>query len=204
MANELGIYQLLRNILSKSTVIEGRFAILHGVAADINTTDFGQQVKDVLDGLKVSKKYPAVVMSPPYETQNVDDRGWTTYRFDMFFLTLSQRTGDGEIKNRDIETNLSNHTKEQDWKDMREVAGNFVKKLREITRVPPVCSILREVYGSRNEYKRLTVKANDNLNGIFLSFDMQVAEDYCTFTDYAEDAVIEIPEDFSPHPLHKH
>jgi hypothetical protein len=203
MANELGVYDLFRNILAASTVIEGRFFVLHGVSAEMNSTNMGQLLTDALDSYKEEKKYPCVVLSPPYETEPNDDRGWSVLRFDMYFLTLHHRTGDGDLKTPDTESNISLHTKEMDWKDMRQVAGNFKKKLRELTRVPPLANQFREHAGSGNTYYRLTYKMNDNVNGIKLVFDMQMANDYCSLDDYASDAVIEIPE-LSPHKLHKH
>lgn len=203
MANELGVYQLFKNILSASMVIEGRFVILNRIAADMNSSNFGEDVNDALGGLTTSKKYPAVVMTPPIETSINDDKGMYTMRFDMYFLTKYGITGDGDVKSKDLETNRSLHTKEQDWKDMREVAANFRRKLRELIRRPPVCNEIREVKDSRDEYYRITYKMNDNVNGIKLCFELQLVDDCNALADYDNDVEIEIP-DLSPHPLHKH
>ena len=204
MANELGIYQLFRNILAASLVIEGRFFILATTGQEINSSNMGEIVKDAMDGMVAAKKYPAAAMLPPVELQVVNDKGWSTFKFTMFFLTLSGRTGDGGIKDPHPETNISQHTKEMDWKDMREVAGCFRKKLREVTRFPPLPNIFREHVPGMDQYLRLTVKGNDSLNGIMLVFEMQLADGLCgELTDYDPAADIVIP-DFNTHPLHKH
>ncbi len=203
MANELGVYQLFKNILSASTVIEGRFVILNRIAADMNSSNFGEDVLDALGGLTVKKKYPAVVMMAPYETSLNDGKRTSSMKFEMYFLTKDGVTGDGNVKNRDVETNRTTHTKEEDWKDMREVAGNFRIKLREIVGKPPVCNQVREVKDSRDEYSRITYKMNDNVNGVKLCFELQLVDDCTPLADYDEDAEIVVP-DLSPHPLHKH
>lgn len=198
--NELGVYQLFKNILAKSLVMQGRFVVLKD-AGDINATNFGQIVQDALSGLTETKKYPAVVMLPPYETEVDNDRDMSTWRIDMLFLCLYKRTGDGDIKTPDTQTNLSQHTYQMDWKDMRECAGDFRKVLRNIIRVPPLPNTIREKKGGLTSYRRVTLKGNDVLNGIHMTFELQLWEDNCVLADYPNGYVIDIP-DFKPHPLH--
>lgn len=201
MANELGLYQLFKNIFAISTVIEGRFHVLAD-KQDIDSTNFAEIIKDALDGLKVEKKYPCVVMLAPTESEQVNDKGWSTYHCKLYFCTLYRRTGDGGIKTPDIQLNISEHTKEMDWKDMREVAGNFRKILRSLIGRPPVCNSIRE--GSNvSLYSRLTSKGSDNINGIAVSFDVDVFNNYCAYSDYPDNPVVEIPDFNNIHPLHK-
>jgi hypothetical protein len=201
-ANELFIYDLFRNILKASTVMEGRFHVLKGNGIDANSSNFGDIVKDELDGLKLTKKYPVAILQPVTEFQTIDDRGWSAYRLHMYFLTLDKRTSDGDIKGVDVITNTSEHTMLQDWKDMREVAGNFRKKLREVLKA---CTVLQETGKSVDTYSRLSYKGNARLNGVYLTFELRLWDGYnCNpLADYPSDTEIVIPT-YNTHPLHKH
>jgi hypothetical protein len=202
--NELAIYQLFGNILAASVVMEGRFFMVSDANFELNTSNFSASVLDVLDGMKIAKKYPCVVMLPPYETQQANERSTATMRFDMYFLTLSGRTGDGDVKSKDLETNKSLHTREQDWKDMRECAGGFRAKLMELVRKPPLSQYIGIMPGGTDIYRRLMLKGNDSINGIHLTFELMIKPDMCIHDDYPEGTAITIPEEFNPHPLHKH
>lgn len=202
MATILGVIQLFRNILAKSIVIDGRLFVVRS-GADANATNMAQLVTDALDGQTEGQKYPCAVLLPTHKTTVNNDKGYSNLSFQMYFLTLDERTGDGEIKSRDQETNMSTHTKEMDWQDMDKVATEFRKKLRDITRLPPVTKEVREVPGSHDTMYYITEKGNDRINGVKLEFELQVADDNCQFADYPDDTTIDIP-DFSPHPLHTH
>lgn len=201
-ANELFIYDLFRNILKASMVMQGRFHVLKGNGIDANSSNFGDIVKDELDGLKLIKKYPVAILQPATEFQTIDDRGWSAYRLHMYFLTLDKRTSDGDIKGVDIITNTSEHTMLQDWKDMREVAGNFRKKLREVLKA---CPVLQETGKSVDTYSRVSYKGNARLNGVYLTFELRLWDGYnCNpLADYPTDTEIEIPT-YNTHKLHKH
>lgn len=200
MANELGLYQLIKNIIATSMVMNGRFHVLRS-GNDINSTDFGDIEKDVFDGYTAPQKYPCVLMMPPTESEQTNDKGWSIYHIQMSFLTLYRRTGDGDIKTANIQTNISEHTKEMDWCDMRKCAGDFRKVFRQITRVPPVANNIREG-AAETQYNRVTARGNDNVNGITMSFSVAVFNGICDLSDYGDVSTIVIP-DFNPHPLHK-
>ena len=203
-ADELFIYQLFQNILNTSYVMEGRFHVLRDKRmSDIQETNFGETLTDFLGGLQEKKKYPCVVMLPPTEEQILDDKGWTNMVFNMLFLCLDRRTGDGDIKTPNVQTNTSMHTFQQDWKDMRECAGNFKKMLRTVTRDPTITNLIHENRRTHDEYSRVTYKANDKLNGVLLTFQMQVWNNYCEMDDYpGGPGAITIP-DINSHIIHK-
>lgn len=200
--NELALYQLFRNILAASTVMEGRFFIVRQAAAEINMSNMGSVIADVLDGQTIQKKYPCVVMLPPTETSYATDNGYSMMRLDLYFLTLEGRTGDGDVKSPDLETNRSQHTREEDWKDMRDCAGAFSSKMKELIRVPPLSQYT--CIGGSESYTRMTARGSDGLNGVRLSFDMMLRIDKCSYTEYPAETVIEIPTDLIPHETHKH
>ena len=190
------------NILKQSMVMEGRFHVLKS-AADINSANFAEVEKDLFDQIVVPKKYPCVVMLPPTEVEPNNDKGWSTYHCRLFFLTLYRRTGDGDIKDVDIQTNSSQHTKEMDWADMRACAGSFRKVFRQLTRVPPLTNSIHEHAHDNGTYERFSAKGNDNVNGIVAGFSVQLFQDTCnTLADYPEAGAIQIPA-VNPHPLHK-
>lgn len=201
-ANELGLYALIKDILSQSMVIGGRFAVLKASGEDINSTNFAQTIQDALSGFVEKKKYPAVLMLPPYETEPLDDNGWSVYRCQLYFLCPEYRTGDGDVKQPDLQTAISMHTYQMDWKDMREVAGNFVKVFRTVTtdgNLP-----IRENSKTPAQYRRLSNVGNDNLNGIHLMYEVRVWNGInCgALADYPNDVTVTV-SDFNPHQLHK-
>lgn len=198
--NELGLYAFFKEILSQSMVMEGRYVVLKGVGEDINDANFGQRVTDVLSGFTTQKKYPCTLMLPPNETGAANDRGWSNFKLQMFFLCLNQRTGDGAIKQPDIETNTSTHTYQQDWKDMREVAGNFVAIFRQLTRTGAYP--IRENDKVPEVYRRVTKVGNDAANGISLHWEVKIWNGDCELVDYPDEVAITMT-DFNPHPLHK-
>lgn len=202
--NELALYQLFRNILTASTVIEGRLFLSTLQAYEVNVSNMANMVTDALDGAVIQKKYPCVLMLPPHETGDSGDNRYSTMRFDLFFLTLAGRTGDGDVKSPDYETNRSLHTREQDWKDMRECAGNFRAKLLEILRVPPLSQYVGQQRGATETYNRITSKGNDNLNGVHLIFEVLLRSDLCEPAEYPAETEIVIPDDLIPHESHKH
>lgn len=204
MANELGIYTLFRNILNQSMVIGGRFFVLKdNQMNDVNAENFGDVVKDAFDGYTSARKYPACIMTPPTEKQAVGERGQPIMHVRMYFVTKQGQTGDGSIKAMNPNTITSEHTKEMDWKDMRECAANFYKVLRELIRKPPLSQQLGECRTGMITYSRVAARGNDNLNGVELTFELMYSDDNCVTADYADISAILIPETLSPHPLHK-
>lgn len=203
-ANELGLYALIQNILSQSMVIEGRFAVLKANGKEMDTTNFGQIIQDALTGLVMQKKYPCALMLPPFETEVANDKGWSTYKLQIYFLCLDKRTGDQSVKSPDLETNLSMHTYQMDWKDMREVAGNFVQQFRNMTMNPEVMRSIREHGKGVEMYHRITGIGTDKANGVHLTYEVQVWNGYnCgVLNDYPNGLTITVA-DLNPHPLHK-
>lgn len=201
-ANELGLYALIKEILSQSMVIGGRFAVLKAAGEDVNTTNFAQSVQDALTGFTVEKKYPCCLMLPPSESEPIDDNGWSVFRCILFFLCPEYRTGDGDIKQPDTQTNVSTHTYQMDWKDMREVAGNFVKAFRTVTTAGSLP--IRENAKVPVQYRRVSGIGNDGLNGIHLMYEVRIWNGInCgALADYPNDVTISITN-FNPHPLHK-
>lgn len=199
--NELFLYQLYQNIFKASSVIEGRFAVLKS-AADINTSNFDELVKDAISGLVGTRKYPVVLLLPIFEQVPSYERGWATMRNHMFFLTADKRNGDGSIKAINTDLNASEHPAWYDWKDMREVAGNFRTKFNEVVRSAGLLTQIRELAKGVDTYSRVSMVGNDRLNGVGLQFNVEMFICPTSVTDYDPAVSIPIP-DLNIHPLHK-
>jgi len=163
-------------------VIQGRFFPLRD-GKDLNTTNFGQLEKDPMTGIFENKKYPCCVMMPPTEKEKVDDQGWSAYQITMYFLTLNGQTGDGGIKQPDMQTLTSTQPFQQDWSDMRQCAGQFRKMIRQITNGNDtngnrIMSYLQEHPRQVDIYHRVTNVGADNANGVCLIFEMRVFNGY--------------------------
>ena len=88
-----------------------------------------------------------------------------------------------------------------DWKDMREVAGNFVETFRNLTRTGQYP--FREHNMTPAQYHRVTNIGNDKASGIHLSYEIQLwnGMNCNVLNDYPAGVTITV-NDFNPHPLH--
>lgn len=203
MINEIWVYSLYENILKASSVIEGRFVVMDGDPGDINTANFGQRLKDIIDGLKITRKYPAVVMLAPLNIdQNFIKNEGEIFKNNLLFLTEDGKNGDGTLKTPNNILGLSDHPPRYDWADMKAAATNFLRKLHETLKSDP--EILQQ-YRFRSVqqiiYSRCSLLTTERLNGIRLSFDT-IIQTGCDMSDYDEETEIIIPST-DLHPLHK-
>lgn len=206
--NELFLYDkergLFKAILDKSTVIAGRYHIMVS-SGDLNTANIGAYLSDPLNGLQgVPQKYPLCLCLPP---RSASDDFSETLAFTMYFLTRDKATGQNQLKNINTQQQVSTHQVWEDWKDMSEVANNFLYKLNWTIRHDSSGDVkLSSVITLQKEGQsvdRISQIGNDKLNGVRLSFRMSMVGLLCTTTDYPINAPIVIP-DINIHPLHKH
>ncbi|TWP28438.1 hypothetical protein ETU09_05805 [Apibacter muscae] len=181
--NELNIYDLFQQILSKSKVIEGRFHISSTETGnDINTENLNDINLEAFGDNENKSKYPLCLLLPPVEEVNsFDELSFTKYYLVMYFLTQSQNDSIG-IKNPNFFNNTSNHPLKYDWKDMRECAINFRKAFIKVTEKE---NYIRDSQ-TTDVITRVSKVGNDNLNGVKLTFKINVFEK-CGFTDYNEE-----------------
>lgn len=208
MISELFLYDrdegLFKRILEKSSVIEGRYFILPQ-GNELNAANLGQYISDALNGLQaVNQKYPIALCLPP---RSFHEQG-TLYLFTMFFLTRSGVTGQNKIKSIDIDTQTSTHHTWYDWKDMGEVAVNFLRALKSVIKEKYSGSTslrsLMSVSADGVELARISNIGNDNVSGVRLSFRIEMHAD-CEIIDYAPDAFDDMATPpLNIHPMHKH
>ena len=202
--NELLLYEIVRAILAHSIVMEGRFFVAEGYGNDLNANNYDDIIKDALDNFKpVNKKYPVSVMMPPVEIVGSYEDGWTRFKIDQFFLCTTGFTGSNEIKGMNRASNISEHPIQYDWKDMREVAGNFRKVFNKVIRNSGYTKSINSASDARDYIRRVSNMGNDKLSGVLVSYELNVAMP-CTLSDYADVSAIQLPTITDIHPLHKH
>lgn len=200
--NELNLYDLFRQILSKSKVIQGRFHVsTNNSGNDLNTENLNEVVKDALGSITSIRKYPLCVLMPPVEElDNYIDGDYSNLTLTVYFLTQAFNGSSG-IKKTNVFNNTSDHSTILDWKDMRECAVNFRKAFVQVTQANG--NIIRD-----GQKKDLIVKisniGNDNLNGVKLVFDVQIFSE-CVLNDYELESLKNIKiNNKDLHPLHQH
>jgi hypothetical protein len=211
MTSELFIYDrdqgLFKEVLKQSTVMQGRYYILDN--AQMNAANYGQYIAEALNGLSVAaQKYPVCLCMPPRSQPENKE----TFLFNLFFLTRSGATGQNQIKEIDIDTQVSTHHSWQDWKDMKECAWNFLQALKKTIRTRVVTISIENHIPLRSfisldptgiDITRLSNIGTDNVSGVQVSFKMEMTID-CALHDYPDELnVINIPP-LTIHPLHKH
>lgn len=202
--NELLLYAIIKAILQQSTVMQGRFVVVEGYGNDLNTNNFGDIIKDALDNYKPNaRKYPVSVLMPPTEIVDSYEKGWTRFKLDQYFLCTTGYTGSNEIKGLNMKSNTSEHSIQMDWKDMREVAGDFRKVFNKVLRNRGYLNQINSSTNSSDYIKRVSNMGNDKLSGVAVTYELNIAMP-CGLTDYENVDAIIIPEISDLHPLHKH
>ena len=211
MIDELFLYDkekgLFKNILNHSTVIAGRYHVSPSYGSDLNTQNLEAFLKDPTHGLSSpDQKYPICVCMPPYSQIGITENETEAeeFYFDLFFLCTSGYTGQNRIKSVDKPTQKSSHHVWYDWKDMKEVASNFIKLLRAVVKAKGLHTKI-DIDFSRIPVRRLSNFNNDKVSGVQITLKAEIFNLFCELNDYPESVVdsIEVPGD-SIHSLHKH
>lgn len=179
--NELDIYQIFKTVLSRSKTIEGRFTVATGYGNDLNTNNLGEIVKDALGGIVTAKKYPLSIMMPPYEIVPDTTKGWSRFKIRLFFM-VPQYSNNG-IKNPNAFNNTSEYTIQQDWRDMRQCAGDFRRYLDEYLITERMLNEIRIPDNSIDAYERFSNVGNDKLSSVMIAFDIEIFNS-CELKDY--------------------
>lgn len=200
--NLKGLSAIFQDIFSQSQLIKGRFAVLR-MSSDINTANFGLLLKDKLTGITEGMKYPAAVMMPPFKLKKNDQKGWSRYKLQLYFLVLDRRNTNNDIKQVDTETNLSQQEPIDDWNDTSIVADQFFIALYQYLQLGSLIGSVHEVADTR-QYHFVTNVGADKLNGCHVSVELALWEgDNCsTLTDYPNTLVVNVT-DFSPNTLNE-
>lgn len=206
MIQELFLYDkekgLFKEILNKSTVMQGRYHVSTNHGNDLNTSNLETFIKDPANGLiDVAQKYPLVVcMTPRSRYVQFSGGHWEEFIFNLYFVCTTFRTGDNKIKSRDAGTNTSAHHIWYDWQDMKEAAMNFLEVLKLTLRrsievdgvlVPLRTMINEDISGAI--FNRLTKFNNDVLTGVSVSFPMYLEAISCETSDYVAIDDIKLP-----------
>jgi hypothetical protein len=185
MLDELQIYGtdgLFHNLVKQSAVFNGRYGVLPKGGADLN-------LNNVLSGIEFpTAKYPGVFCVPPISDMKatVQQAAWECFYFRLYFMCTTFYTGDNQFKFRDYNTNTSLHTVPMDWSDMKNLALSFMNALEKVQK--KIINQFRLKQGGEWKIVRLTKVQNDNLSGVMLQFQAELASP-CEFTDINIDAI---------------
>lgn len=192
MFNESTIYGkngLFDQIVAKSKVFNGRYALLPKNGQDLNTNN-------ILSGVDFpDTKQPGVFLVPPhsYIKGTTQQAEWEYFVFRMFFLCTTGYSGDNQMKNRDTQTNTSLTKIEEEWSHMKYLALNFMFALESLQKMPDLRGQFRLSQKEEWRIVRVTNLKNDRLSGVMLTFEACIAAP-CEFDDIAIDQ-IEMPID---------
>lgn len=202
--NELNLYDLFQQILTKSKVIEGRFHVSsNNVGNELNTSNLEEITRDSFGAICTKRKYPIAILLPPTEIINnyEDNEGYTSYHLRMLFLTQTYNNSRG-INSPNFMNNTSQHPIKYDWKDMRECAINFRKAFIIVTNAQKDKYILDGQ--GEDSIHRITNIGNDKLSGVIITFKVLLYE-LCNLTDYETTELDNIIiKNTDIHPLHKY
>lgn len=194
--NESNLYDLLKSIFSYSTTFQGRFTVLEGYGNDLNADNNADaMILNTIGQTNWSKKYPCVVLMPIKEIGSNPKKNTTRVQLQMYFLTTTYTTGNGAIKNPNIQTNTSKTSIKQDWEQMRNAAGDFRSELTQLFYTNlSLLEWVRPVKASTDIYDRVSLKGNDRLSGVMTMFELDLVNN-CTTTDYEPIVIdpVEIP-----------
>jgi hypothetical protein len=202
--NELFLYQIIKAILVQSKVMQGRFIVAEGYGNDLNANNFNDLVKDALDNYKpINRKYPVSVLMPPVEIVDSYEDGWARFKLDQFFLCTTGYTGTSELKGINMSSNTATHPIQFDWKDMREVAGDFRKMFNKTIRNAGYQVKINSATNAKDYIRRVSNMGNDKLSGVVVSYELNIAMP-CELNDYEPNVNITLPSITDIHPLHQH
>lgn len=200
MINELNLYKLFEDIITKSKVMK-RFIVAPKYGVELNKNNASEILTDILGGIKDGIKYPICLMFPPIEVIEDLDKGWSRFKCKLFFLTTEFNDRNG-TQNVNLNNNLSKHTIQMTWKDMRLCAVDFLRVFKLVTEKDLSVGI-REAQ-TVNIIERYSDIGNDRSAGVGISFDIDVFLG-CELEDYTETEInlININTD-NLHPSHDH
>lgn len=183
---------LFKSLLAKSATIKGNYHVSPDNGQDLNSANLDSFFKDSKYGLADIKKYPiAVCMTPVSGFVQVNGNVMEQFFFRVFFLQKANTDAANQVRARDKDTNLSASHPWKDWSQMKKCASDFVHALEKVVRTKYAGSVpLRSIINldvNRAVVKRIHRANNDSLNGVSLSFIVNMITDSCTISDYPND-----------------
>lgn len=206
MTTYLFLEQLFKNVLAKSIVMQGRFAVCPRYGHEINTDNLEAVLTDAVAGQK-DWRWPGVIMMPPVSEMSLKDSTgeWERYRIELWFLTTTFYTGNNQIKFPNKNTLTSTHRIIEDWHDMKRCAKDFVLVLNGLVMQFSPPGLPFRIPGSEKKvFDPISLQGGTRLSGVrmILKADLWTG---CEIEDYVPDNLldIEIPAP-NIHPTHLH
>lgn len=205
--DELFLYDrdngLFKKILNKSKVIQGRYHVSKNGGADLNANNFDSYVTDQLGGIALpGQKYPLCVCLSPLSSLSYDKVSTMPekFYFELYFVCNSGYTGQNKVKQPNQAINASTHHPWYDWKDMKEVAINFILALKKVVRKNNLQSHL-SIDLDDVPVKRFTDYGNDKLSGVRVVLSVEMVNE-CDLADYEDEDLSTLT--ITPTTIHQH
>lgn len=202
MLSYLYVEQLFRNILTHSTVMQGRFYLCPHYGSEMNEINVG----DILarTGLDKKEKYPLCIMLPPVSRPLYGRAQKDYYRADLLFLTKTYAASNGMVK-QPAGDGKSSHTIPMDWHDMKRCADDFTKVLIELVQN----TNLRQFFFLNEKENPITEPVStigdDRVSGVVHSISFAITAAACAIEDYPVDFLTHITIPTTDiHPTHLH
>lgn len=196
------IKDLFKNVLSVSKAIDGRFYICPKMGSEINSDNLDEVLPDEVRNSR-GKKYPLVLMMPPFESGEYEYNKptWVDYNISLFFLKTSFYDSLNQTQDRNVATGTSTHTVVSDWHDMKRCAANFIRVLKHLIRIKSLMNGQFRLHPGLI-IKQVSFVGVDRTAGVRLDFKVSLYQE-CELEDYNLDEVeaIQIPVG-DPHPEH--
>lgn len=206
------LIDLFKSILTKSKVINGRFYCCPFWGQELNKGNIEEIIQYVETKQPKDQKYPAALLMP-FRTvgnfqysglNNIGQAGWSHKEITMVFVCNSQTTGQNQTTTPAVGTGKSTHTTQQTWHDMERCAVDFMAVLYNVIFQNNLQGTVNISESYRQEILQVTNKANDQVTGVLLRFQLDWASG-CDIEDYPDNYLsLIVPPDptIDVHPLH--
>jgi hypothetical protein len=192
--NELFLYDrdngLFQSIIKQSIKLTGKYHLCPNYGYELDSANLDQYIQDPLTGLTAVDKFPCCACLPPESRLlKLNQQKGESMMFHLYFLTPAGRTGKNQIKAVNRSTNTSSTNSWDDWEEMKVCAVSFLEVLyntllKGFAGETKLTSIFHLNYeGAR--IRRLTKFTTSSLNGVSLTFNIDMLLDVCTIGDYS-------------------
>lgn len=188
--NELDIYQIFQNIFDQSKVINGQFSIATRYGGSLDDEKVGEYITNTLK----PKRYPLAALFPPVD---VPGDKINSMKFKLLFLV--QEGNDTKGIKKPLSNNTSGHLIIYDWKDMVDCAYNFIKVIKELSKITP-----RQFSIKTEMIERFSQSSTARLSGAALSFSMEILNTNCENNEYEINDFRDLLQTKDIHPQHTH
>jgi hypothetical protein len=203
VVDELEIYgwkdSIFKNICGRIQDIGGRYHVSPNYGYDLNTANLMRFMKDSAYGLQdEQQKYPiCVCITPRSSLIKINGYLWEQFTFSLFFLERTGYQNVNEVRDKDIDTQLTQDEEINNWSRMKFAAVSFIsmfeKNVQANTAYETGMPFLQRSIG--DDYEKVNIRrisnfGVDRVTGVELLFGFYSYLDECLEpTQYNTNAV---------------